>query len=442
MNIILSFTSCVLDIYILKRFMDSVHGKIKNYVMSMFFSAALIITETLLILNMHFFQNASSELSALITSILSVVLNFILCLFYESSFKKNIYVSLIFQILVMISEQTCIFMYHILPSSFFPSTDSSAYLYAMNTLSKLFLLIYVTIIAVLISKKHKNTNNEYNFLLFITPLFSCALIILMPKNINVISDNIHFFELFILFISILNILNNYFLYKINESFNSKITNLELTNQINYQKEKYTQLSESYKTSRKIIHDIRKHYFEIQENIRTKNYDNLYIYIDSSIEDMEKTYAKYNTGNLVIDSLLTYYENIAISNHIKFNSTIDVDNNRIPIDDYSFCIILGNLLDNSIDACNAIQNNIDKIIEIKIITNNKDKFLIEVNNSYSTNINIQKKPLEHGYGIDNIKSKVHEYNGIMTIVKNDKYRVLISIPIIDVSKRVNPPILSK
>jgi hypothetical protein len=437
MNIVLSFVSALLDVYILKKYLDGTLKHLKESIPYYVFLIALLCSEALLLFNMKLFVNFSSNISALITSIISITTTFLLCFFYESTIKKNVYIALSFQLFVIISEMICLLISHLLPASFFSPEGSKSFVYSMNTLSKIILFIMVIISYKISSKKDDNSPLEINLLLFITPVLSCFLIVIMPKNLKVISNNKYFFEFFIVFISILNILNNYLLNKTSESYSNQILNIELNNQINYQKNKYAQLSESYKTSRRIIHDIKKHYFEIQENIKLRRYDNLAKYLDSSISDLEKTYVKYNTGNLVIDSLLTNYENISAGNNIKYTTNIEVDNNRIPLDDYDFCIILGNLLDNSLNAC-LNMNSDHKQINITIITSPKDKFLISVENSYSKNDTENKNPLIHGYGLNNVKNTVLHYNGIISIIKEKTYNVMISIPIKEIEKRLSPP----
>ena len=48
----------------------------------------------------------------------------------------------------------------------------------------------------------------------------------------------------------------------------------MEDQIRFQKEKYEQLSESYRQSRRIIHDLKKQYFCINEYVDNKEYDKL------------------------------------------------------------------------------------------------------------------------------------------------------------------------
>ncbi len=82
--------------------------------------------------------------------------------------------------------------------------------------------------------------------------------------------------------------------------------------MNYQKEKYLQLSESYKTGRRIIHDIKYQNEALKKYIKNHEYEALDNYLTAYTDSTKSTYASVCTGNLVIDSLITNYHNIASS----------------------------------------------------------------------------------------------------------------------------------
>lgn len=96
------------------------------------------------------------------------------------------------------------------------------------------------------------------------------------------------------------------------------------------------------------------------------YDKLKAFTKEAVRDIESTYSKYNTGNLVIDSFLTNYDTLAAKNHIQFVAKLGVTYNRIPVNDYDLCVILGNMLDNCLKACIANPSS-ENFIHIAIAT---------------------------------------------------------------------------
>ncbi|MCR5117622.1 MAG: GHKL domain-containing protein, partial [Lachnospiraceae bacterium] len=209
--------------------------------------------------------------------------------------------------------------------------------------------------------------------------------------------------------------------------------------LRFQKKKYDQLSESYRQSRRLIHDVKNHYFSVNEYVNHRDISGLQDYLGSAINDLESVYAKYNTGNLVIDSFLTNYEPIFNKNYTSFKASVNVDCNRIPINDYDLCVVLGNILDNALEACSKTDSD-NRCFSIAIETNNNDKFIIHTENTYSSSMKThpQKDALNHGYGLENIKKVVIDNNGFITIDASELFKINILIPIIEDNKRVNHP----
>jgi len=438
MNTFINTLSCIFDMFILKTYLDAMLNRFKGYIKPAYFYLTLLASELVLAINLRYLAAISSTESIFISSVISITTTMLLCLFYTSSIKKVIFTSLLFQIIVLLSEYLCSFLYRLVSSGISLKIDEQQYLYTMNFLSKIALLIIVLAISVWRNKDDEDVKHEYTVLNFVTPVFSVVLLIIMPNNETVVASNRDFFELLIIFIAMLNIINNYFLRKLSVTHKDDLHNLELKKQLEYQKEKYSQLSESYIESRRLIHDIKKHYFVIQESIKKGEYDNLLEYLDESISDLEGTYARYSTGNLVIDSLLTNYSNIAKKQGIRFEAALDIDFNRIPVSNYDFCIILGNLLDNSFNACSSLEKD-DAFIHVSIYTTQNDRFIINVENSFNPNEKSKKKDdLEHGYGLKNINDTVEAYNGIMDVAKSETYSSSVMIPITNIKQRRTMP----
>ena len=96
---------------------------------------------------------------------------------------------------------------------------------------------------------------------------------------------------------------------------------------------------------------------INDCIHNENYDAVIPYLESSLEELNSSYSRINTGNLVIDSFVSNYLLLSEDNGIDFKPDLQIDSSLIPIKDYDLSIVLGNLLDNAINACNGVQSPI-------------------------------------------------------------------------------------
>jgi sensor histidine kinase regulating citrate/malate metabolism len=181
---------------------------------------------------------------------------------------------------------------------------------------------------------------------------------------------------------------------------------------------------------------------INNYIENNDYDKLKAYLDISISEIENSYSKINTGNLVIDSFVSNYNNLCEENKIHFVTDLSVDYNRIPISDYDLCIILGNILDNALNAC-SLNNGKENFIKLTIIITDNDIFYIHTENTFNRFIKKEKRNraypfFEHGYGINNVEKIVQNNHGIININADDLFRIDIVLPITDDSKRITPP----
>jgi len=216
----------------------------------------------------------------------------------------------------------------------------------------------------------------------------------------------------------------------------KVTNLK--KQLIYQSKNYQQISTAYRSTRKIIHDTKKHFRYINECIKKEHYSSINAYLAQLINELEDSHTSINTGNLVIDAFIGSSRAQAENEHITFTTKIQINTDYITVSDYDLCIILGNLLDNALEACQKVIPPKPKQINVNIFTTPK-KFVIHICNTYADiptsqeSVNLQ---VLHGYGIPNVKSITSKYYGTYTFfTENDIYHSIVNIPYIDDTLRL-------
>lgn len=429
MTNILTLSAYLLDMLIVTIFLDNMFLGKKRYSAVKYY-VALIVVEAILFLNEYFVKTVDVAYAKTITMVISLSTTFFLCFFYESSWQIKILAACIFQMIVSIGEIIFTYLVSNINSDFLNITDTNLLYNTMNNGSKLVLLILCLSIVFVRKRNNETTQWNYNVLLLSTPLITLGIYCILPLK-KVYGENTVFYNLFFICLAVLNVIN-FILIKHNQAFVAvKFANTQMEQQIRFQKEKYEQLSESYRKNRRLIHDVKKHYFSIQEYIRHNNLQGLLEYTYSAIDDLESTYVKYNTGNLVIDSFLTNYDTICEANHIHFVAYLNVEYGRIPIGDYDLCIILGNLLDNALQA-NEKVDALDRELLIEIESSENSKFRIHAENPMPKQVNVigKKNSIYHGYGLENIKKVVTENNGFLTISETECFVIDILIPIID------------
>ncbi|MCD7730096.1 MAG: ATP-binding protein [Oscillospiraceae bacterium] len=162
----------------------------------------------------------------------------------------------------------------------------------------------------------------------------------------------------------------------------------------------------------------KHLVYLNECIEHQEYDGAKHYISTAIKHINKSYKRINTGFLLVDALVSNSLNISESNNITFKSDIKIEKERIKVERYDFCVALGNLPDNAVEAARKVINPDDRYISVSIVTGDNSMVIhIEnsaermVGNDFKTD---KKDKLLHGYGISNVMAISEKYGGVFTI----------------------------
>ena len=200
---------------------------------------------------------------------------------------------------------------------------------------------------------------------------------------------------------------------------SKITILE--KQLNYQKNYYERVINNYSEARKAFHDINNHMSVIKYFLENKDYKNMDNYMQSLSERIVTNNDINICSNKVINAIcIDKCERCKKEGiDIIFDMTI---NKELKIDDLDLCIVLGNLIDNAIEACEKIKNKeIQKVIQVNVkiylnqiyikVINSKNNKVKKRNNKFLTS-KMDKK--NHGLGLENVKESVYKNNGDIEI----------------------------
>ena len=152
----------------------------------------------------------------------------------------------------------------------------------------------------------------------------------------------------------------------------------------------------------------------------RKYDELNEYFNSFEKRAVDAEQLINSGNYVVDAILNVkFLNAKTNLGIETNITVKIPP-VLNIEDYDLCVLLGNLIDNSIEACQRISLvNIMKFIKIELSVI-KDNLLIEIMNTYTNEIEpdgqifkSSKTGPYHGIGISQINNIVEKYDGYIS-----------------------------
>lgn len=444
MNTLIILFTYTFDLFLILTFFNNVLQRRKDNISQYVFYGSYCIMEVILFANETITASLSGNQKFILASSVSLMTSYALTFLYKTSMRHRLFSVFIFQALAILGETIFTMLMEMIRPSIFTISDASLAV-MMNLGSKIALFFLTLIVSFFWNRRLFGQNPNYHIFILTTPLVTLVTMLLAPIEDIMMGNNRTFFLCLYITLALLNILNHWL---INKSFQQeqalhRLRQMEM--QIAYQKEKYIQLGAAYKTNRRLIHDTKKHYFILQEHLKRQEYRELCQYLQLAIKDIEDTYTEINTGNLVIDAFISNFKNIAETNGISFSPTLKIDANRIPVNDYDLCVVLGNLLDNSFNACrkNTAGHN---YIALTMSVNENDIFYIHIENTYDPaeeSASRQKSDfLEHGYGMDNIENIVERNHGFLKHKFGSTFCMDIVIPIIDVKKRLHPPVKNK
>ena len=171
----------------------------------------------------------------------------------------------------------------------------------------------------------------------------------------------------------------------------------------------------YQTMRAWRHDYHNHIQSIKAMLSMGKKEELSEYLDNLEKDLDSIDIAIRTGNVGLDAILSSKVSIARKNNIDVNCTAKVPQ-TLKITDVHLCAIVGNLMDNAIEACEKIS---DKPRFIRIyIGLFKSQLYISISNSTNEKHRkriselVTSKLGEHGFGLRRIDKIAEKYEGFV------------------------------
>ena len=208
-----------------------------------------------------------------------------------------------------------------------------------------------------------------------------------------------------LILLMINFLNFYLYDKYIENMQLKIMYNAIESSNQAYKNQIQLMSESQKQIRLLKHDMKNHFLKLKYDIANGNYDNAYEYIDNMTENIYTEKEFVRTGNVDFDCLLNYKLSIAEKMKVDFSCNIVLPE-ELQVDSFDLTVILGNLLDN---ALNALKEAEVRILKIDI-NYSIGMIVIKIENTFSDKPKLYDNPKEHGYGLISAQTSLEKYNG--------------------------------
>ena len=390
---------------------------------------------SVLLFTMSFFVDSAPIRVSL--SILLTILHY--QILFNNSILKTIPLGMGFISLALAME--CVM--YILLSLLVPDIDMNSIFentisYYMSIGSQMLQLLTIIIISVKFKKKNTVSIPSKQWVKYIiVPLFTLGFVYFIVASLE--SEDTFRVSEALISLAIGLIALNIFVYIFLKNEVDRQIELERANTLYKHAEElhivYQQLNNERRKLAAENHEFRNLVSSWKTLLENKEYNKLNKMFYDICSEMSSHINVISTGNTTIDSVLNtkYYE--AIDKGISFEFILD-DLSEITIDDADLIILMSNIYNNAIEACEKVlcDNNSGRVeISTKCITK-LNKLFFTVRNSYDGQINYdmsttKKDKTLHGYGINAIKSVIAKYNGnYYTEMDGNVFTTYVIIPL--------------
>jgi len=301
------------------------------------------------------------------------------------------------------------------------------------------LFILISIVEYFFNNRRKGIINPYEmilfqFLFFTIFVISLSLFLYQEKKFYAILLIILIY--FFIFIFLL----YYFFKKITQQKQTEY-DLKLALDLSKLTHDYEErLEQNTAMLRSLRHDLKNHLIAIEGYINAENTDKALDYIHTISSETIFPDTLVNTKSVPLSALLSRKKQLCQEKEILFTPEIITTSSLVT--DIDLCIIVGNLLDNAIEAAEKVEDQ-NGYIDFSLQARNNIIHILCCNNYLTQPITSRGKLITHkvkqkslhGIGLENMQKLVDKYDGTMNYSFDDhiftmEILIKVSIPVIE------------
>lgn len=179
---------------------------------------------------------------------------------------------------------------------------------------------------------------------------------------------------------------------------------------------YEEVENMYRQVRGWRHDYKNHIQTMKVHLQNKDYALLDNYLNTLNADLMEIDTVIKTGNVMVDAILNSKLTLAKNKNINVNASASVPE-KLTVSQTDLCVIIGNLIDNAIEATMECPDAGERFIRVYIGVF-KGQLYISVSNSVGGKISkhsweyMSTKGSGHGFGLKRIDATVAKYGGFV------------------------------
>lgn len=188
----------------------------------------------------------------------------------------------------------------------------------------------------------------------------------------------------------------------------------LGKQLELQQNQYLKMAEDDSTVKAQRHDLRHQLTVLRDLNKQKDHSKLEEYIDTLIIKIPSDRELRLCENYAVNAVASYYDTLASNSGIDVNLCFAIPRLLEPLVESDLCIIIGNLLENAIEACNRMEGK-GKFMKLQSYLE-YDTLVLIMENSFEGDIKkkddtiLSSKRDGEGIGLSSIQAIVNRQGG--------------------------------
>lgn len=345
----------------------------------------------------------------------NLIMFFLLTYNYHSSMKTRLIAAVsVYTVLMIIETLVILIMQHFDVSIISRDKD-------LAVISGMVSIKIVSYIVVLFISNFKMVKNNINvsylhwLSIFVIPAGTLVSALTLMSQFE--PDDLIGMTVSITILFIINIFVFYLYDALMKSYDEKMDKVILMQQNNAYIKQLDIINQSQENIKIMRHDIKNHVLSLKMLIDGGDKEGASDYLDTMIDyiNFSGEYAK--SGNAEFDSIINYKIDKARIHGIKSEISLKVPE-KLNIRPFDLSVVLGNLLDNAIEAAAKAEEKVVKVnAELE-----RNVLYINITNSFDGKLNYKDGKLDttktdrekHGIGLNSVMKSVENYNGTMSI----------------------------
>lgn len=195
---------------------------------------------------------------------------------------------------------------------------------------------------------------------------------------------------------------------------------------------YAEIENIYRTMRGWRHDWHNHIQALCAQLDSGEYEKARSYLDEINQSILTIDTVLKTGNTMADAILNSKISLMKSKEIEVEAEAQVPAS-LSVPDVDLCIIIGNLLDNALEACAKLEPG-NRFVHIYIHVKGAMLYMSFTNSAGKKqhkigNLFLSSKGSDHGFGLKRVDALVEKNGGYLTRASEDGgYTTEVTLPL--------------